>query len=591
MRTFKGFILASVISLCFVIISCDNQKEPKSNAKQSDHHVVVDPIETDAKADAELRNKLHPLLSEVGIMQFPNGEMESIAFFEDIKQLDHPRTFNIDTSHVQVYIQIQRSDLEQFLTLQSTIQVKGDANYKLTEHDDFPGADWTRVHLDITNIRSSVQLVLGAVPTIELVDLNHDLAYDIVTDKLQYPYIVLNSFLHSGLLLASQEEDQINFKFTDTIDQVNSLVTANGVSKEEWVGEQEYNITFSEEPLMQVSFDQVYAMDGANISRATPTIHYVRWMPKSEWYVYPDNKKIGFSPRDRFYDFLLRSPSPDQYVGLIDPTLAINDGESHNHTLFLERKNQEPYLISSGIGSEFPIISGQWIDNHIFLYWTAKDITIMHTDTLEQEVLFEQQASEGRIYSVLYDPDEHNLIIIVTVQTIGTDTYTLDIWQSSHLSVPVKLNIPSNQFVYNSFDNYHQLVLAYNKGMLFTGAEDLNPVTLYRNEHQREYKASGRLLMLNGDYAILQKLIKGEERYVSWNLRSIEKEPAIIPKAPGNVRVFGSHLISAAFTNNSTREKQYYEYAAASNTWKLSTLTNVQPYLKYQSLDAIYRSE
>jgi hypothetical protein len=591
MRARKIFILACVISLCFVIVSCDNQEEPTSNVKQSDPHVVVDQIEADAKADAELRNKLQPLLSEVGIVQFANGEMESIAYFEDIKLQDSPRTINIDTSHVLVYFQIQRSDLERFQALQSTIQVKGDAAYTLIEQDSFPGADWTRFHLDITNIRSSVQLVLGEVPTIELVDLNHDLAYRIVTDKLQYPYIVLNGFLHSGLLLASQEEDQLTFEFTQAIDHKYSNVSLYGGTGE-WQGDRQYNLSFSDESLMQVMFDHVYATDGAYISRSAPTNHYVRWMPKSEWYAYPDNKRIGFSPRDRFYDFLLRSPTPDQYIGLIDPTLAINDGESNNHTLFLERKNQVPYLISSGIGSKFPIISGQWIDNHIFLYWTTKDITIIHTDTLEQEVLFEQHPSEGQIYSVVYEPDEQKLLITVSVQTIGADTFTIDIWQSSHLSVPIKLNIPSNQFVYNSSDNSHQPnVLVYNKGVLFTGVEDLNPVTLYRNEQQHEYKASGRLFMLNGDYAILQKLINGQERYVSWNLRSIKKEPIIIPKAPGNVRVFGSHLISAIITNNSTQEKQYYEYAAASNTWKLSTLTNVQPYLKYQSLDAIYRSE
>jgi hypothetical protein len=565
-RTAKGYILATLISLCLIGVSCENQGHSEN-------------------AD---RNQLHALLSEINIMQIRGSELENIAYFDNIKRLDQSRTFNFDTDHVQVIIRVQRAELEQFQAVQSAIQVEGDVQYTLMERDEFPGADWTRVYIDITNIQSSFHIVLGNAPSIELVHLGHNLTYHVATEKLQQPYVVLNNGLNnSKLVLVSKEEGQLTFEFSDPIDQVSSIVAPTGASNGEWVGKQQYKISFSDQPLMQVLFDQVYSSEGAYVAREPFPYLNVRWVPERQWYSYPDNKQLGFSPRDRFYDFLLLSPNPDQYVGLIDTVAAINDGNSYNYAFILERINQEPYMITSGNG--LPGMSGMWIDNNVFLYWTTERVMIVHTDTLEQEVLFEQSPNLGRISEVVYDKSEHKLMITVLVGAPESAKYTIDIWQSTNLSTPVLLDSPAHPFEHPIKDvtsvRYHD------KGMLVTGIVDILPITVFVDQHKREYEASGQLFMVNGDNVVLFQQKNGSEQYVIWNLQKPNKEPIAIAKAPGNIRIFGSHLIAVQLVDANSQEKQYYEYIASQNNWKPMTLSGIQPYVPYQGVDAIYRSE
>ncbi|QGQ97727.1 hypothetical protein EHS13_23980 [Paenibacillus psychroresistens] len=593
--SYLRFLISVLATLC-LLTGCDKDLNEDASILKVGDSVSLATSTPSPKKDETLR-ELTGMLSEVTIFQ-PNVQTSyGIAYYQDIHSLKQTRTYAFLEDHVQVIVQVPRKQSKRYEELKSAIRVSGDAAVAREMKDEFPSADWMREYIDLRIKGDIVTLMLGDLPPIKLVRSDRSLTYRADTDQLTLPYFRLKNPIIGGseLLLLSQGEKEVVFGFSEPVDIANSNISIYGLENPVqalWKGNRELHVPLQSDlnVLLQVGMDQIFSEQGTYIDRTQTPNSMLKIVPDRKWRSFPDGREIGFSVRDRFYDFILPSVDPSQYIGLIDLYAAINEGAAIQYAFVLERKDLDPVIITES--NDDRGMSGFWVNRHIFLYWDRLHVYLYHTDSLQKETLFETATEETQIQEVAYDKADHKLRIVTSYTATGTETYKLDSWESTNLSAPVLTGYPYRKEVPYLGIN---MLRVQSKGILYSDWKDDQIFTVFEDHRGHRYEVLGELFMVSGDNVILkQSEVPGSLSgisYTRWNIGKPTQNPRAIAKAPGNVHQFGSILLAARYSESLDVLKDYFEYDFNRNTWHKITIPGDHPYVLYQDRNAIYRSE
>jgi len=551
------------------------------------------------QTENETQRELTQMLSEVTIMQANDQASYGIAYYPDIHTLKGTRTYAFFGDHLQAIIQVPSKQSKSYESLKSAIRVNGDVLVTREMKDEFPGADWIRENIDMRIKGDSVTLLLGDLPAIKLVRSDRSLTYRLDTERLAFPHLKLNDPIGgSEMLLLSKGEKEVVFEFSEPVDTVNSGVSIYGLEnpiQAEWKGNRELRVPLRSDlnVLLQIGMDQIYSEKGTYIDRTQFPYSFLKIVNDRNWRTFPDGRKIGFSARDRFYDFIMPSADPSQYIGLVDLYAAIKEGEAIGYAFVLERKDQEPVTITES--NDERGMSGFWVEKHIFLYWDRRHVYLYHTDSLQKETFFETASEETQIQEVAYGETGHKLNIVTTYAAAGSETLKLDSWESMNLSEPVLTGYPYQMEIPTLSYLGPYMVRFHSKGILYASWKENQIFTIFEDLRGHRYEAPGELFLVSGDNVILKQSpapgYSSGISYTRWNVGKPTHKPRAVAKAPGNVHPFGSILIAARHAMSLDGLKEFYTYDFNRNAWKKVKFSGNHPYVLYQDRNAIYRSE
>ena len=287
---------------------------------------------------------------------------------------------------------------------------------------------------------------------------------------------------------------------------------------------------------------------------------------------------------------MLFSPNKKRYLGLFDRNAAQFDGGGIFHDIFLEEPGKEPVQVTNRNVAQFslndPIF---WLNDDEFLYWNSKQLFHFNADTLQETILLETYDRDTwTIDDVFFDA--YDSAAYVSTSYYGGEEQNTRIREFLYYDMNTgELEELKSDHMFNQLTQVNDGIRHYfvrEEGGYFVSYEQGIPYTVFLGRDGAFEKSTGELLHIVGDSLVIRRVeIKdGKQQQEFVLIREDQEIP--VPAPPGNVRVFGEYIITAAYAEGG---KAYHVYDVDANRWK--PLNEIPPSveLHYQTIDSLYR--
>ncbi len=432
--------------------------------------------------------------------------------------------------------------------------------------------------LRFTGMDNVVTVTIGDIPPIRIMK-TEPLQLTVETTRFNNESIVLagNPEQNPALraVVVSNLETHLTLSFSEEMDQA----IVNGMPKGEWLDSRRYRVELAD-GLMggnERVENSVSLIDFRSI-RGNYTAVYdwnlgVHRVQPGVWRDVGTGEKIGWSPRDTFYETIIYSPDRNRYIGTAAIGRPDGDGDGYYYGIVLEERGQAPRFIETSVylnilqqGS--PV---QWIDNDRILYADYRTIYEYSISTGERRILLERNGDEGGYHSVTYDrhAGQHHVMTHKYEETqdhkgqVVVNTYVYEELAKPAISEHLRSAVIGTS---NGYMSYRMTVYPVQSGTFHTTTQgDGRPITHYESQTGRKrvlpgqvYYVDDKLVLLLENY-LLQSDGQVDHKLWIWNYGGTE--PIEAPLPPGSVRIAGNQPIAV-------RDEEYYRYDYQNNEWQ-----------------------
>jgi hypothetical protein len=472
-------------------------------------------------------------------------------------------------------IRVDLIDLDRIMKEQllSQITIEGRTQTKLE-------IDERGAVLRFTEMDDAVTVTLGDIPPIRIVKAE-PLQLTVDTSELKDESIVLEGIYDQNpvmrALLVSNRDTRITLIFSEDMDQSKST----GMPKGEWLDNRRYRLEL-EDHLQFGRHERVetgVGLMGFRSIRGNYTGAYdwdlsIRQVHAGEWRDIRTGERVGWSPRDSFYETIIHSPDRNNYVGTVAIGRPDGDGDGLYYALILEESGQAPVFIEKSIylnilqqGS--PV---QWVDNNRILYADYARIYEYTISTGERRIVMNRENEEGGYHTVTFDRIAGQLHVMTQKyeETIDhTDRVVVNSFVYDGLEKPAIFEQLRTAVIRtsNGFMAYRMTVNPLQRGVFRTTTQEEGwPITIYESREGSKtvlpgqvHYADDKIVFLLEDHYFFQVGDQAYQKLWVWNYS--DEGPIAAPLAPGFIRVAGNQPVA-------WKDTEYYQYDVQTNAWK-----------------------
>lgn len=511
-----------------------------------------------------------------------------------------PETLAFQDESLYMFISFNTTNETTNEKLLSQISVEGADSQKIEPTKSPTPSQTTRFKMIFKNVEDEVSFTFGDLPEIKLVrkeplSITVEPAQDdeeaLLFKDTNHGFLYPKYFMRKGStehLLHFSEPMKTNLNIADYVREQDVKVSG------EWLDNQTYKIDIQgNESVRLNTSDRRTEGKGRILSQSGNYLPYLNVdfekVEPGEWKNWDTGEKVGWSPRDAFYDFLLFSPDKSSYIGVKQIASAQGDSEGDFYGFVLERKGKEPKLLEHSVFTSVMRngVPLEWIDQKHVLFNDDETIYKMNVETGEKEALLNRERHGGRINQFAHNPTNGEIYVLVEHFKESFENSRVDRWT---------FNMNQNQW--NKEENYSGLAQSgvywandlaihiADDGVLFSKVENGKIYTVYESYNGQNKKVLGEVILKTDNGVYLETRTGGHNNDVEsvyfWNMG--KEDPIKIENPPGSGPfAFGDKLL--AYTKN-----KHYVYNKESGEWDATNqFKEVVEAYNFQEVAPIYK--
>lgn len=586
-------LFTSMIILILMVTACSDEaskvenqpkKEEPTNTQEKDNNREKD-AKPNPNDNGEERGMFSTYIEEISLYQMDANErqQQGIYTFLDEDIPTESMTLSLHQDSIYFFLRFNTQDEEIIQKLLKEVNVEG-ASGKKVEKTDSENPYHTRYKLTFMDTEQEVTLEFGDLPEIQLIkkeplSINvkpkkKDVASLYVSNpyggdhKLFFPNFYTEKGVNTYLI-------QFNEPMNQTIN-IADFVKYNDQNSEaegEWIDEKTYQLSVSTESdrfyitlnTNRDNWKRILSQSGNYFSEEA--LHF-RLLEEKKWKNVQTNQRVGWSKRDRFYDYILFSPDRSAYIGIVQVASGMGDAQGHYYSLVLEQKGKDHEVLDSFYTSVEPKgVPVQWLGNSEVLYADMETLYQINVESGKRKELLSEQTHKGDINYYATNKEAGEIYVLVEHFHDSFKNSTVDRWVLNLESGEWKQEQDYSELIQEGIYYTNKLSIhVTNNGVLWTKGEDGELFTIYEKLNGEKHKVRGEVVTETNSGVYLQTF-KGKyhsviDQLYFWDLQS--KTPQQIADPPGIVKPFGPYMLSYKGIDTAT----YNQFNKDRNKWE-----------------------
>lgn len=536
------------------------------------------------------------MFSKLQTLAFAQGnEIGGYMFKELIKSEVPLQSFQIvyHLEDVNINATFEGLSQQEYQNMIEHIRVDGDGD-----------VDWeirtspVQTYVSIRFAKPSIPFVLhiGDLPAITFKRMQPvSYTYD-SSETPHTPHLLLRAREYATQLLIPEEETSVILSFSEKMLMEKIPTTYDNKPIEaEWLdathlhikldGVENIGLGWNE---MKLRLDTLHAESGNSLDLQSDGSLTIRTIPQYEWYELNTDNRVGFSPRDRYYDQIVMAKDSQSYVGIVRLGGSMGDGDGTSYSFVLEREGLDPVVIEHVFYStiepgDLPI---QWVDDHTLLYSSYFGVYTYDIVEGKRYTRYDNAEEESNhVNFAAYDSNKGLLNILTYTNRKGANQ--IDLLQFSRgESVPRKTTHFTDTVLMDKYSLLDMQITPTVHGTYWTRTVEGIPVTEYVSNSGQQASTKGIVRLVTNEGVYLERYKEGQYQmesieWVFWQSNQTFKAVAV---APENSMLFVSGINLFA-----QMDSEYYIYDQASNKWMFWRQTSDEGAVPVKGSNGLYR--